>query len=371
MLLLSRSFCNICQMKRILFVLLVIAYSYSSSAQSVAFRCKNFSYAPKLDTTIDGIWMPTDTVVVDSAYIEKPSSPNYYDLGVPDLEVKFKALWHDSTVYFLFRRLDDTLVNGYLSDDSPDNTLCDSLVNRDATAIYINLKANPIIDDDYLLDRDSIAWLRFVWQSDSVEGQLPGGQIVNDLESIHSEIKQWKDDDYYWAKLAINIGKMAPHLFKYTEGADGPTYVIDSAFVPFAIELNEVDKEIEPEPYCVQTRAYWGLNVGESVFDDLSRWSFFYFLYNAFDFNSFSTYQNFNGESLIYPVPASTDFTIQLNQYDEVEYAVYNIMGEMVLTGSFEGQYHTVYIDGFSAGTYFLRLKDSSGNYITSKLLIR
>ena len=102
-----------------------------------------------------------------------------------------------------------------LEDGSPDNTLADSLVNRDATTIYFYLQNDTVGRQyDYDIDDiDSIAWIRFVWGADDMEAQLPGGQIVNTFEEFNADIVQWNDGAFYWAKLSIDLGKIAPHLF--------------------------------------------------------------------------------------------------------------------------------------------------------------
>lgn len=368
MLLLSRNFRNIGHMKKYIFSALFVIISISGYSQKT-FYCKNFNYEPAIDTTIDGVWHPSDTVWVDSTYITNSSIPNYYDLGVtpsPDLELKYKALWYDSTIYFLFRRYDDILVNGYNEDNSPDNTVADSLVNRDATAIYFHLKVDQSKHDTLEYHIDTVAWIRFVWQSDDMEAQLPGGEVVNSFEDFHSEIIQWQDSTYYWAKLSVNLGKLAPYMFEKDEDGD---VAIDTAYVAFEVELNENDKEVEPAPYAIQTRAYFGTNVGENALEDIANWSWLYFFQSSFDYVTSlkNTYQDF---AAIYPVPAKDYFTIRLEKYDNVSYYLYDMMGRLVLNNKFEGIENEVEVHNLSTGTYILRLRDSKGVYMTQKMLI-
>lgn len=370
MLLLSRSFRNSIHMKRYILLLLFVVVSLSGFSQRL-FNCKNFSYKPAMDTTIDGIWeQSSDTVSVDSAYIEYPSYPNYYDLGVgptPDLELKYKALYYDSTIYFLFRRVDDELVNGYNIDESPDMTVADSLVNRDATAIYFYFKSvDSVYKDSSVYHIDSVAWLRFVWQADDMEAQLPGGEVVNSFNEAHSEIIQWTGSGYFWSKLSINIGKLAPYLFEGTS--------IDTTFMRVEIELNENDKEVEPSPFEIQTRAYWGSNVGENALDNVEGWSWFKFFYNSFPYvpappaSIRYTIENF---ASVYPLPASEQFTIRLDKNDRVYYYLYDITGRLVKSNNFSGIENTVEVNNLHSGTYILRIVNSIGKSMTQKVFIK
>ncbi len=380
MLLLSRSLRNINHMKRYILLLFVVV-SLSGYSQKT-FDCKYFNYKPLMDTTIDGVWSYTDTVWADSAYIEYPSYPNYYDLGVApsaDLELKYKALYYDSTIYFLFRRVDDEIVNGYNIDGSPDNTVADSLVNRDATAIYFFLKSDKARYYNTKHDIDSVAWLRFVWQADDMEAQLPGGELVNTFEEAHSEIIQWTASGYYWAKLSVNIGKMAPYLFSKYNYKDTisketiyDTLSLDTTYMAFEVELDENDKEMAA-PYAIQTRAYWGRDVGEDALKNVDRWSWMYFYHSSFSYvPQKPSSLKFTPESFaaIYPIPASDYLTIKLENFDRVSYYLYDITGRLVKSDRFDGVENTVETSEINSGTYLLRILDSKGNSMSKKVLI-
>jgi hypothetical protein len=374
MLLLSRSLRNINHMKRYILLLFVVV-SLSGYSQKTFF-CKNFDYKPKMDTTIDGVWSPIDVRWPDSAYVEYPSNPNYYDLGITptvDLELKYKALYYDSTIYFLFRRVDDEIVNGYNIDGTPDNSVADSLVNRDATAIYFYLESDTA---QYLKENkvDSITWLRFVWQADDMEAQLPGGEIVNTFEEAHSEIIQWTASGYYWAKLSVNIGKIAPYLFDVTkDSVDNnviyDTLSLDTTYMAFEVELDENDKEMTA-PYAIQTRAYWGRNVGENALDNVERWSWLYFIHSSFDYEPASIKYTPESFAAIYPIPASDYLTIKLESFDRVSYYLYDITGRLVKSDRFDGVENTVETSEINSGTYLLRILDSKGNSMSKKVLI-
>lgn len=384
-------------MKKYLILLLFSVISFTTFSQKV-YISRNYYYEPAMDTTTGGVWIPTVTdsslTDIDSGYIEVASIPNNYDLGIVgnlDLELKFKSLWFDttSTFYFLFRRLDDTIVNGSNTDGSNDATVADSLINRDATAIYFYLRKDSIPDNnDKEHHIDSVTWLRFVWDSDTMEAQLPGGEIVNTFEAYHSEMIQWKSGVYHWAKLAINMKEIAPWLFeprtdfigwkKNEDGTDSTriynTIKFDTSLVAFEIELNENDKEIEPAPYAQQTRAYWANNVGENALEGISKWSWMYFINSSFAYNPpppasgiFNTYLDF---ASIYPVPAIEHLTIHLNEYDKVDYFLYDLTGRILISDQFEGVRKEVSLSGLNSGTYIMRIRDSKGKNMTRKVLI-
>ena len=68
----------------------------------------------------------------------------------------------------------------------------------------------------------------------------------------------------------------------------------------------------------------------------------------------------------IYPNPAQNSFTIEAE--GEIQYSVYNALGQVVLAGKFTDK---VQIDAESLrqGVYFLQLKDTNRNWV-EKLVI-
>lgn len=379
------------QMRRILLLLVFTVISAAVFSQKF-YTSRNYKYKPKMDTTTDGIWTPSidvDTVEIDSAYIEISSVPNNYDLGIVgnlDLELKYKSFWFDttSTFYFLFRRLDDTIVNGFNSDGSNDVSVKDSLVNRDATAIYFYVRKDSVPNNsEKSYNADSITWLRFVWDSDTMEAQLPGGEIVNTFEEYHTEIIQWKSGAYHWAKLAIHMGEIAPWLFMPRTDTVGwdtidntpvpilNTITFDTSLVAFEVELNENDKEIEPAPFALQTRAYWGSDVGENALEGVSNWSYMYFISSSFSYTPPSSLKFAQQDfASVYPVPAIDQLTIHLDNYDKVNYSLYDLTGRLLISDQFEGVRKEINVSGLNSGTYIMRIRDSKGNYMTRKVLI-
>ena len=68
----------------------------------------------------------------------------------------------------------------------------------------------------------------------------------------------------------------------------------------------------------------------------------------------------------IYPNPAQNSFTIEAK--GEIQYSVYNALGQVVLAGKFTGK---AQIDAQSLrqGVYFLQLKGTNGNWV-EKLIV-
>ncbi len=350
-------------MKKYGVIFLLGLISLSGIAQPNIVSAKNFHEELPLDKSIDGVWSGKDTArFADSVYIEKESFPHYSDLHESDLELKIKTAWFGSKLYFLFRHFDDELVNGYNIDGSVDEDVADSLVNRDAVAIYFYLsnsakRVDSIIGPGAV---DSIAWLRFVWDTarNTVEGQLPGGKLINSFEEFNTEIVQWKDSVYNWAKLSIDL-----------EGiADTSLFPLDSTFIGFEIELDENDKEIGVPPYEIQGRHYLKVDVGENALEGYSRWSWLWFGINR---EGLLGLKHHNKRfAAIYPNPATHYLIIQLEDYEQVSYTLFDLMGRAVLLGNFEGYEENVHLAGLSQGTYFLRIKDGEGNLMTQKVII-
>lgn len=382
MLLLSRSFfTQKFIMKKYLilsFVCFLITEVYSQSE----FRTKNVYYPIEVDTSLDGVWESNDsTDVADSVYLFKTGIPDHGDLGEItsdgefDLELKMKSLWYGTKAYFLFRHLDDSLVNGYINDTTLDNSLKPGLENRDATALYFFLDssdtrfdtdANMYIDSSYI---DSVAWIRWVWTGTDefeFEGQLKGDSISS-IEDLGGEIIQWEEGIYRYTKLSVDFGSFSS-LYD----------TLEYKKLGFEFELDENDKELlQPDgSYGIQTRAFWGSDLDSAALEtrNIAKWGWLYFTYGdtctacieepAFIKKSTANFAN------VYPNPASDYINIQLDSYGEVQYRIFNIMGQMIKTGILVGREEQVELNNMNSGTYYLQLIDEKGRLNSNKLLI-
>jgi hypothetical protein len=358
-------------MKR--YFLLAIAFLFISELFSQGtLRTKNRYYDIDIDTTINGIWAGADEVstdVADSIYLFFTGLPDNGDLQAPDLELKMKSLWYGTKVFFLFRHLDDELVNGYI-DGIADTEVKDGLQNRDATALYFFLDTSDVrldqTDDIYPNSSyiDSIAWFRWVWGTDDFEGELKG-DTISDISVLGGEIKQWKDDRYSYAKLSVDITKMAAWY-------DSLEYLRFG----FDIELDENDKEVKKnDTYGIQTRAFYGSDMDSSALAsrNVSNWQWLFFTYGdtckvceqtLFVSNTTTDFAS------VYPNPAREQISLKLESFGLVNYKLFDLTGRLIIVGSDYGSEIIIPLNSVQEGSYYLQLQNSEGKQMTHKILI-
>ena len=373
-------------MKKLLtFVVLYLSFvhTYSQAGYSVT----SYNYAPRMDETTGGIWgnwerdlidtvtYPDSTITIpvsgsiDSLYISSVGYPDFGDLYVPDNEVKMKALWNDGKLYFLFQRLDDVYVNGLTESEEVDITIKEGMDNLDATKIYLYLSHDSSRIDTNSFYDSLITWMQFVWNSDQMQARLPSGEMVYSYDDYYSEFVQWCEGDYCYAKVSIDLYQLKPELSDSLYKRD-TTYGFSS--LAFLLESTENDKEVMVDDlYQIQTRSYWGISIDSNATDYINIWPWLYIYQDSI--NQYvtpieTTPQNF---AEIYPNPASSYINIQLNDFSEIQYALYDIMGRMVLTDQFYDSSQQIFIDGLSSGSYFLVMRNqSTGAIMNRKILV-
>lgn len=77
-------------------------------------------------------------------------------------------------------------------------------------------------------------------------------------------------------------------------------------------------------------------------------------------------YENFE----IYPNPAHNELVILLNYDNQVNYMIYNLLGQNVKNGTVDGNEIHVDISDLEAGVYFVSV-NSSGNVFTKRVIVR
>jgi hypothetical protein len=366
-------------------MLFLVSFIFMGMFAQPVFRSKSRNAEILLDTTLGGIWAGRDSVyvetiidtifddedeivsidttevyqqlndLVDSTYFFRTGDPDFGDLHIFDLELKMKSLWHGTKVFFLFRHLDDSLVNGYVN-AGLDTTLIEGLENRDATAIYLYLDTednrldseDPVYDDDSYLEY--ISWFRWIWGAPEFEGQYRG-EDISSLTDAGVDMIQWHDSVYLYTKLSIDIGVIAPELL------ETDTTISEGIAVGFEVELNENDKEFPKNGlFGIQTRAFWGDDNDSLPMHprNVSKWGWLYFTYGD-DYNPVSTYE-IPAESFasVYPNPASESITISFENYTSSGYRLFDVMGRLVKTGALEGYNGYIQIQDLQRGAYIL-----------------
>lgn len=385
MLLLSRNFYNIARMKKLLSLAsILIIISIHSSGQTY-YRTKNFGYSPVINKTVGGIWYNWEQTITDTAnneiliggnpdsvYISYAGYPDFGDLIVPDLEVKMKSLWHNDSLFFLFQRQDDSLVNGLTSGGLKDTSIAEGFDNLDATKIYFYLSQDSSRTETNNNYMDSVSWIQFVWQSDKMQAKLPSGGIVDNYDDYYTSAVQWKEGKYYYAKLGIDMEKIAPYLM------DSIHFQIDSfklgfGTMGFLLEQTENDKEVMKNgKYVLQTRSYWGALIDSNAVEHINIWPWLLFMeedsVNIYTSGVELTQADF---AQIYPNPATLHINIRVDSYQEFEYEVYDIMGRLVINGEFYNNYHQISLYNLDTGSYFIRLRKKNTNAtIIRKILV-
>jgi len=72
----------------------------------------------------------------------------------------------------------------------------------------------------------------------------------------------------------------------------------------------------------------------------------------------------------VYPNPSAGIYTVSVNQgLTDVNYTVFNMLGQAVANGKFVNGANTVNITGMSKGVYFIKAADASGKMFTTKLI--
>tara|TARA_B100000809_G_C15115282_1_gene522179 strand:- start:883 stop:1863 length:981 start_codon:yes stop_codon:yes gene_type:complete len=79
-------------------------------------------------------------------------------------------------------------------------------------------------------------------------------------------------------------------------------------------------------------------------------------------------YELANNNITIFPNPIKDVLNIQLEKYQNYEYAILNLNGKTIESGSFRSNTHQVKTDNLGSGVYFLQLK-SSNDVITKKMI--
>jgi hypothetical protein len=365
-------------MKKYTILLLASLLVSGMFAQTPVFFCKNYFDIPSMEKSEVGIWKPWSRNVngvatsghPDSLYCITKGLPDNGDLIVPDLELKMKTLFYDSTMYFLFRRLDDSMVSGYNADGSQDASLANGLENRDATTLYFYFSNSTyrLNNNINAASNDSVAWLRFVW-SDSVNtvntmlAQLPGsgGNTVSTFGEFHSEAIQWYKKPYYYAKISINILKLAPYLDDLMLNRIG-----------FDIDVLENDKE-GIMPFEMQTRAYLNTDLGSDPLNQISDWAWLFFTHDG-NSTQYTSYIKPVIQTLaagIFPNPANDYINIQLEESSETTLSLFDLTGRMYKNEILFDKSNVIDISGLQAGIYFIRLQNKKGQANTQKIMIR
>ncbi len=364
-------------MKKI-YISISLLFTVLSGYSQLRYNCLNYNYLPRIDATSGGIWkewsrtIETDSTqsgYPDSVYVDVAGLPNYGDLKTFDLELKMKSLWYKDSLFFLFQRLDDTYVNGLDSEGQHDNSVAEGLDNLDATKIYFYLSTDSLrLRDTTYEYSDSIAWLQFVWKSEEMSGRLPSGEIVNNYDDFHSKTIQWCEGGYCYAKFGIDMSKIAPYLmesvrFKMNEYGVGG--------IGFMLETSDNDKEVKSEDdlYIIQTRAFWGSSIDSDAESKVNKWHWMAFFQDSSNFYTTPVFKIQEQFASIYPQPAYNYINIQLEEYDVIDYSVYDIMGRQIISGNFNGTKHSIPVENLEPGTYIIRMKNRKGEFMSLKTL--
>lgn len=364
-----------------IFIIIIITFSFCSSFSQPIIPVRNFNFKPVMDENSGGIWEPFKTSwynekdsstykniarSVDSFFVNKAGWPDYGDLMVPDFEVKVKALWFGDSIFFLLQRLDDNYVTGYNNNGSVDETVAEGLINRDATTLYFYFSNDSARLDTTYNFSDSVAWLRFGWQSDDVEAKLLTGDMVNSFDDFHAEAIQWCEEPYCYTKIGISLDEHAPYIKDSIE-ANIAKYGI--GYFGFAIDATENDKEIGEAPFGIQTRAHWYKDMGESALDFVSDWGWLWFVHDTLAYHS-PVHNSVINFASVYPNPANDFLNVTLLEGFESDYRLVDIMGRVVLSGYFYEQENRLDTQNLLPGAYYLVLNDRRGNLLTRKVLI-
>lgn len=371
-------------MKKFL-LLIVVALIVGEAYSQTSYRVKNRYDTVIVDTTLGGVWGGPEYSgqdVADSVYFSEAGMPNYYDLNVPDLEIKMKALWYRAHLYVLVRRMDDSLVNGY-ANGAPDVELKEGLENRDATAFYLLKNQDLSWEDprDSFYDNnghlDSIVWFRWGVETDEFEGGLLG-DTINSISEVGGELVQWKQDGYYYSKFSMDFGLIDSSLVvKETISIPGTDEVIKGHNIntllelAFEVEVNENDKEVlDNGLYGMQTRVFFGGDHGSNPTEpfSVSNWGVLDFTFG----DTVSTALKSQTVDLgsVYPNPASDRINIQFDSYYEAQYRIYSQMGQQMLSGTLLGRDNVIELDDLGSGIYYLNIITSDGKLMSEKLLI-
>jgi hypothetical protein len=368
-------------MKKLLPATLLLVLTVNLFSQAI-YKTYNFNVKPKMDKSADGIWKPfklfgqyidKDTIYydiprsADSLYISSVGLPNFDDLGVPDLETKVKSLWYGDSVFFLFQRLDDIWVTGYNDNESVDTTVKEGLENRDASTIYFYLSCDSARLTKTYNFLDSVAWLRFGWKSNDIEGRLPSGDTVYSLEDFHAEAVQWSDGAYNYAKIGISLYDLAPFVSDVMESQVKNTN-IGFAYFGFAIDACENDKEVGEDIFGLQTRAFWPSSFGASALEHVPDWGWLYFKKDKFQYTGIQ--ESKIEYASIFPNPANEYLNISLLDGYNPDYRLIDIMGREVLSGTLSERESSLSLQNLPAGSYFLVLTDKKANSLTRNVLI-
>jgi hypothetical protein len=360
-----------------LYSLIVISTIVLSGYGQASYNCWNFGFTPKINTTSNGIWKAWSRTIEadstqnghpDSVYVNFAGLPNYGDLQTFDLELKMKALWKNDSIFFLFQRFDDVFVNGLNEEGKPDLTVAPGLDNLDATKIYFYLSTDSLRLDSTYNYSDSIAWLQFVWKSDTMLARLPSGQLVNTYSDFHTKAIQWCSGSYCYAKLGIDIHEIAPYLM------DDVSVQMDSlgfGGFGFLLETTENDKEIlNDDRYVLQTRTFWNSLIDSAAENHVNMWNWFTLKQDKSNFYITPIAKIRSNFAAIYPIPANESFFVQVKDYGHFSFSLFDIMGRLVVSGHFDGVRHEIPVEQLETGTYFIQLKNSDGDFMSKKILI-
>lgn len=317
----------------------------------------------------------------DSIYCTKTGFPDNGDLIVPDLELKMKSLWYGDSLYFLLRRLDDSLVNGLNSDGTPDSDVADGISNVDATTLYFYFSNSSYRKDNNIESpNDSVAWLSFVWNdqvndTNIMMARLPGsGDTVYTYDEFSTKFVQWYEEPYYYVKLAINMVNLAPYYSTLIFNSDSLNSSDTNYFFScgFELETTENDKE-GIAPFELQTRAYLRTNLGENPLSRISDWSELRILQapdSVLYISSIKALRN-NLIASVYPVPANDYVTIYLAEQGKTNCLLFDLTGRILISRVLHNQTNTLNLTALQPGTYFIRLQNDKGQASTRKILIR
>lgn len=73
----------------------------------------------------------------------------------------------------------------------------------------------------------------------------------------------------------------------------------------------------------------------------------------------------------IYPNPSATDFTLNINDYNNLSYKVYNFAGQLIRFGSFSNGINALSMKNEASGLYFITIRDSESNTSITKKLVK
>lgn len=312
-------------------------------------------------------------IVVDGEITEWPNTPPHHiiyatdpnsgDLQAPDLELELKSLWRGDSIYFLFRRMDDSLVNGFIGND-PDLDLKEGLENRDATSLYLYLHRN---DEDRAYEErepDSLTfWISWVWGSDSVEARTSDGNITGDITDLFGAMEYSYTEPYYYTEIGIDLKQLIQNA-----NPEDILEIEDSTYIGFDIELYENDKEIGSAPFGIQTRAFWGSYIWGDAKNQPSDWGTLIFRNNDTIIASVG-----NRPELafgMYPNPACEFVSIE-SSFEIINYIrIVDFAGREVYSAAISDRRKMLNVSGIDAGVYIIQLFGEDGSVGQRKLLI-